>query len=151
MVTIDLPKARRLAFNVVLGQALITLIAALVSYVIAGGNAAVSALAGGGIGTVSSLAMAVLGFRRPARMNMNAGDEAAAAAQAQRAVSAFYVGEAVKLALAVVLFVVVFKVMKVAPMALFAGYMATFFVYWIALANALPALGGQPTPRAPKD
>ncbi len=65
-----------------------------------------------------------------------------AAGGAQRALSAFYLGEAVKLAVVVVLFVVVLRVMKVAPLAMFAAFVATFFVYWIALLSALPALGG---------
>ena len=51
-------------------------------------------------------------------------------------------GEGVKLALTVVLFVVVFVTMKVSFAALFGTYIATLFVYWIALANALPPLAG---------
>ena len=56
--------------------------------------------------------------------------------------SAFYLGEAVKLLLVIVLFVVVLKVVKVAPLAMFAAFAATFLVYWIALLSALPALSG---------
>jgi F0F1-type ATP synthase assembly protein I len=63
-------------------------------------------------------------------------------ADAQRALRGFYVGEAVKLALVIVLFVVVLRTLKVSPLAMFAAYVATFFVYWVALANALPPLGG---------
>jgi ATP synthase protein I len=135
VIAIDVPHARRLAFGVVLGQAAVTVIAALLSWAIGGQLAAVSALIGGGISTAASLAMAALSFG------------GSAATDPQRAIRAFYVGEAVKLALVVVLFVVVLKLMKVAPLALFAAFMATFFVYWIALANALPPLGG---PRAPR-
>ena len=135
MIAIDVPNARRLAFGVVLGQAAVTVIAALLSWAIGGQLAAVSALIGGGISTAASLAMAALSFG------------GSAATDPQRAIRAFYVGEAVKLALVVVLFVVVLKVMRVAPLALFAAFMATFFVYWIALANALPPLGGTRTPR----
>jgi ATP synthase protein I len=135
VIAIDVPNARRLAFGVVLGQAAVTLIAALLSWAIGGKLAAVSALLGGGISTAASLAMAALSFG------------GSAAADAQRAIRAFYVGEAVKLALVVVLFVAVLKMMKVAPLALFAAFMATFFVYWVALANALPPLGGTRAPR----
>lgn len=131
MVAIDLPNARRLALGVVIGQAVVTAIVALVSFMMAGPTAAVSALLGGGISTVASLAMAVLSFAHPAGVD------------AGRAVRAFYVGEAVKLVVVIVLFVVVLKVMKVSPLALFAAYVATFFVYWVALANALPPLGGR--------
>jgi hypothetical protein len=55
---------------------------------------------------------------------------------------AFYVGEAAKLAVTVALFVLVFVTMKVSFAALFGAYIATLFVYWVALANALPPLGG---------
>jgi ATP synthase protein I len=131
VVAVDLPSARRLAYGVVAGQAAVTLLFALGSYAIAGSMAGVSALVGGGIGTLASLVMALTAFRR------------SAGADAQRIVRAFYLGEAAKLGLAVVLFVVVLRAMKVSPGALFGAYVATFFVYWIALANALPPLGGR--------
>lgn len=134
MVAVDLPNARRLAFSVVAGQAVVTLIFALASFAIAGSNAALSALLGGGIGTLASLVMALLAFGR------------SAGTDPQRIVRAFYLGEAAKLVLVVVLFAVVLKAMKVSPAALFGAYVATFFVYWIALANALPPLGGRPPP-----
>jgi len=124
---IDLPHARRLAFGVVLGQAGVTVIAALAGYWLGGGLAARSALAGGGIATVASLAMALLVF-------------GSAAGGARRALATFYAGEALKLVVVVVLFVVVLKVMRVAPLAMFAAFAATFLVYWIALLSALPAL-----------
>lgn len=139
MVAIDLRNARRLVFGLVLGQAAVTLAVALVSYVVAGPNAALSALIGGGISTLASLVMAVLSFGR------------GTGTDAQRAVRAFYVGEAFKVAVVVALFVVVLKSMKVSPGAMFAAYVATFFVYWIALANALPPLGGTSGTRAGKD
>jgi len=127
---IDLPHARRLAFGVVLGQAVVSGIAALCAWALAGRVAALSALIGGGIATAGSLAMAGLVFG------------SAAKGGAQRALSAFYVGEAVKLAVVATLFVVVLKVMTVAPLAMFAAFAATLLVYWIALLGALPATGG---------
>ena len=129
MLAIDLPQARRLAFGVVLGQAGVTVIAALVAWSVAGAGAALSALLGGGIATVGSLAMAGLVF-------------AGAVANAQRIVAAFYVGEAVKLAVVVVLFVVVLRTVKVVPLAMLAGFAATYLVYWIALLVALPSVSG---------
>ena len=142
MIATTEPNARRLAFGVVLGQAAVTLIVALSSWLIAGRGAALSALLGGGISTAASLVMAALSFG------------GSAGATAQRALRALYVGEAVKVALVVLLFVVVLKVMTVAPLAMLAAYVATFFVYWVALANALPARGmprtrGTRTPRNP--
>ena len=128
MSAIDLPHARRLAFGVVLGQAGLTLIAALAALGLAGRGAAVSALLGGGIATVGSMAMVALVF-------------AGAAANAQRIVAAFYAGEGVKLAIVVVLFVVVLRTVRVVPLAMLAGFAATYLVYWIALVGALPTMG----------
>lgn len=119
-----------MAYSIVLWQAVTTVIVALASWVIADGLAAVSALMGGGISTLASLAMVVLAFRP------------SASAGAMSAVRAFFVGEAAKVATVIVLFTVVLKTMKVAPLALFVAFMATFIVYWVALANALPTLGG---------
>jgi ATP synthase protein I len=127
---IDLPRARRLAFGVVLGQAAVTLLAGLCAWQLSGRLASASALLGGGIATVGSLAMAGLVFG------------SAAGTSPQRVLSMFYVGEALKLAVVVVLFVVVLKVMTVTPLAMFAGFAATFLVYWIALLSALPVVGG---------
>src|SRR2546429_885167 len=56
----DLPHARRLAFGVVLGQAGVTVAAALCAWGIADPRAALSALLGGGIATAGGGAMARL-------------------------------------------------------------------------------------------
>jgi ATP synthase protein I len=130
VLAIDLRHARRLAFGVVLGQAGVTLIAALAAWGIAGQGAAWSALLGGGIATVGSVAMVALVF-------------AGAAARAPRIVAAFYTGEAVKLAVVVTLFVAVLRLVRVVPLAMLAGFAATYLVYWIALVGALPATGGR--------
>ena len=129
MSAIDLPRARRLAFGVVVSQAAVSVVAALCALGFAGRVAGLSALAGGAIATLGSLAMAGLVF-------------GGSGGGAQRALNRFYLGEALKLAVVVVLFVVVLKVMRVAPLAMFAGFAATFLVYWIALLGALPALSG---------
>jgi ATP synthase protein I len=126
---IDLPRARRLAFGVVLGQAVVSVIVAAAALAIAGRQAGISAVLGGGIATAGSLAMAALAF-------------SGSGGSAQRAAGAFYVGEAVKLAVVVVLFVAVLKRVRVVPLALFAGFAATYLVYWIALVSVLPASGG---------
>lgn len=128
MFAIDLPRARRLALRVVLGQAAVSVIAALCALALGGERASVSALLGGGIATVASLAMAGLVF-------------GGGAGSAARALAMFYLGEALKLLIVVVLFVVVLSVVKVAPLAMFGGFAATFLVYWIALLSALP-IGG---------
>ena len=130
MIAIDLPDARRLALSVVLGQVAVTLICGLAAWLIADSHAALSAALGGGISAVSSLAMALLGFG------------GRSAADPQRAVRTFFVGETAKIAVMIVLFVAVLKTMKVVPLAMLGTYVATFFVFWVALANALPPLGG---------
>jgi F0F1-type ATP synthase assembly protein I len=130
VIAIDLPIARRLALSVVLGQAAVTIVCALVSWLIADRHAALSAAMGGGISTAASLVMAMLGF------------SGRSAADPQRAMRAFFVGETAKIAIVIVLFVAVLKTMKVVPLAMLGTYIATFFVFWVALANALPPLGG---------
>ena len=130
MLAIDLPRARRLAFGVVLGQAGVTVMTALCAWGLSGWLAARSALLGGAIATLGSFAMAAVALGGTAK------------AGARHALGAFYVGEALKLAIVIVLLVVVLKAMRVAPLAMFAAFAATFLVYWIALLGALPALGG---------
>ncbi len=130
MIAIDLALARRLALSVVLGQAAVTAVGALAAGLIAGSQAALSAALGGGISTAASLAMALLGFgRRQAQ-------------DPQRIVRTFFVGETAKIAVMIVLFVAVLKTMKVMPLPMLGTYVATFLVFWVALANALPPLGG---------
>jgi ATP synthase protein I len=130
VLAIDLPHARRLAFGVVLAQAVVTVTAALGAWGFADRRAALSAFLGGGIATLGSLVMAALVF---------GGGKAQ---DAQRALGMFYVGEAVKVALVIALFVLVLKLVDVAPFAMFIAFAATFLVYWIALVRALPTLGG---------
>ena len=130
MVTLELPQARRLAGSVVLGQVVVTLVAAAICFAVWGRVAGLSALAGGGISAASSAVLALFAFGSPA------------GADAARVARAFYVGEGLKLAVTVALFVTVFLTFKVSFAALFGTYIATLFVYWIALANALPPLAG---------
>lgn len=133
MVTLELPQARRLAASVVLGQVVVTVVSAGICFAVWGRVAGFSALVGGGISAIASAALAIIGFAAPA------------GAAAERVARAFYVGEATKLAVTVALFVVAFVTMKVSFPALFGTYIATLFVYWIALANALPPLAGTAT------
>ena len=62
---------------------------------------------------------------------------------AQRVLGTFFLGEAVKVAVVIVLFVLVLKLVNVAPLAMFLAFAATFLVYWIALVRALPSFGGK--------
>jgi ATP synthase protein I len=129
VLAIDLPHARRLAFGVVLAQAAVTVTAALAAGALTDRRAALSALLGGGIATLGSLVMAGLVF-------------GGGSLNPQRVLGAFYLGEALKVALVIVLFVLVLKWVNVAPLAMFVAFAATFLVYWIALVRALPSLGG---------
>jgi F0F1-type ATP synthase assembly protein I len=135
-IVIDLPAAKRLAFGVVRGQAVVTAAAALVGFALAGSHVGLSAALGGAIGTLASLCMALLAF----------GGRTASPA---RILGMFYAGEIVKVAIAIVSFILVLKLTGAAPLPMFAAYMATFFVYWIVLARmALPALAATRRARA---
>ena len=130
MVTLELPQARRLAGSVVLGQVVVTVVAAILCFAVWGRSPGLSALAGGGISVVASAVLAFVGFSAPA------------GAAPEKIAKKFYMGEGLKLAVTVASFVIVFLTMKVSFPALFGTYIATLFVYWIALANALPPLAG---------
>jgi ATP synthase protein I len=125
----DMPNPRRLALRVALGQAAVALVAAALSWVIADSRAALSAALGGGISSVASVVMALLSF----------GKEAAT--DPLRAIRAFFIGEAAKVLVVITLFVAVWKTMKVVPLAMLGAYIATFFVFWVALANGLSGRG----------
>jgi F0F1-type ATP synthase assembly protein I len=126
VIAIDLPTARRLAVSVVLGQVAVTLVCAGACWLVWDARAALSGLLGGGISAAASLAMALIGFgKQPAK-------------DPQHAILAFLVGESAKVAVVIVLFVVVLKTMKVVPLAMLGSYIATFVVFWLALAKALP-------------
>jgi len=130
VATIELTQIRRLALKVVLGQVAITLVAAGIGWARGGANAALSALLGGGISTAGSLAMALIGFRSPA------------GASGLSMLAALFVGEAAKLGVVIVLFVLVLTLIKTSAVAMFVTYAATFLVYWIVLASWLPIFGG---------
>jgi len=130
-VTATEPNPRRLAIRVALGQAAVALIAALLSWAIAEPRAALSAALGGGISSAASFVMALLSFRKEA------------ATDPLRAIRAFFVGEAAKVTVVIVLFGVVLKTMKVVPAAMLGTYVATFFVAWVVLAtNGLSVKSG---------
>jgi F0F1-type ATP synthase assembly protein I len=84
-----------------------------------------SAAIGGGIGTIATVTLALIAFRK-------AGD-------VPKMLSAFYLGEAAKVAVMVLLFVVVLTTLKkvMVPGALFGAYVATFFVHWVLLTRTL--------------
>jgi ATP synthase protein I len=131
VTAVELPGLRRVAFGVVLAQAVLTALLAVLSYFVWGQRVALSAAAGGGIGTLASLTLALIVFRKGAR-------ELAAL------IRAFYAGEAAKIGVTIVLFVVVLVTMKrmLVPGALFGAFVATFLVHWLVLPRAMRRLDG---------
>jgi ATP synthase protein I len=111
---------RKAALRVVVAQAAITLAVAAVATVGWGAAAAKSALWGGGIGVVGSTLMAIAIFRYPE------------GATAMRIAWGFYLGQFLKVALSLALLVVAFRAEGTVPLALLAGYGATFAGYWAA-------------------
>ena len=105
------------------GQAAIAGVVALLCAALMGAQAGLAAAIGGAIGTVASLVQVLSGFRR------SAANDARAIARG------FYRGEALKIAVTVVLFVAALRTRALAPGPMFAGYVATFVAYWVALAR----------------
>lgn len=126
MSAVELPGLRRVAYGVVLAQAVITALLAALCYLVWGAKTATSVALGGGIGVAANLTLALVVFRKGAR----------ALAELVRA---FYVGEAAKIGVTIVLFVVVLATMKgkLVPGALFGAFAATFLVHWLMLPRAM--------------
>jgi len=130
--TIDFASVRRQALWVVAGQVAVALCGGLICYLALDARAAISALLGGGIGAAATLVQVLVGLRN------SAGKEPRAV------MSGFYRGSVMKLIVTVVLFVLALKVLALggrspAPAPLFVTYVATFLVYWMALARTLQA------------
>ena len=113
----------------VAGQVAIAGVVALICAVMMDAPAGVAAAIGGGIGAVGSLAQVASGFR-----SRNAGDAPAIA-------RGFYRGEAMKIAVTVLLFVLALRGRRLAAGPLFAGYVATFVAYWVALWRSVGTRG----------
>ncbi|HEY7378721.1 MAG TPA: ATP synthase subunit I [Steroidobacteraceae bacterium] len=116
-----MPNASRAALRIALWQAVATLVIAGFFLVVSGGQWALSALAGGGIAVAASLAMIGIMFR------------GAQETDPRRVMTKLYAGEAVKLALTIVLFVGAIRFMHPAIAPLLIAYIATLPVYWLAL------------------
>lgn len=129
MAAVELPGLRRVAYGVVLAQLALTAVITLVCLVQWGRNAALSAAIGGGIGAAANLTLALLVFGRMRR-------------ELAELIRAFYVGEAAKIGVTIVLFVLVLATMKrmLVPGALFGAFVATFLVQWFVLPRAMRRL-----------
>lgn len=104
------------------GQVAISVIVALICAAVIGAPAGLAALVGGGIGVAASIVQVAASFRRTTT------DPRAIA-------RGFYRGEALKIAVTVLLFIVALRRRSLPPGPLFAGYVATFAAYWVALAQ----------------
>jgi len=129
VTAVELPGLRRVAFGVVVAQVALTVVIALVCLVQWGRAAALSAAVGGGIGAASNLTLALMVFGRPRR-------------ELAELVRAFYVGEAAKIGVTIVLFVLALATLKamLVPGALFGVFVATFLVQWFVLPRAMRRL-----------
>jgi ATP synthase protein I len=118
--------ARRVALAIVVGQVGLTLLASVVSLLLGGPRASVSALLGGGIGTLASLYMVVSMFR----LGPNA--------EPTKILRGVYRGEFYKLAMTAGLFwlVLVSVELPVGPM--LGTFAVTLIAYWVALGLHLP-------------
>jgi len=132
VAVIELPGLRRAAFGLVLAQLLLTALIALGCWALWNRNAALSAAVGGGIGVAANLVLALVVFGRGGRT-------------LAEIVNAFFVGEAAKFGVTVVLFVVVLATLKksLVPGALFGAFVATFLVHWLVLPRAMRRLDGR--------
>jgi ATP synthase protein I len=109
---------RRAALGVVRRQALVALAVSLVTGLGFGISAGRSALLGGGVGVVATLFFVLALFRH------REGTPAA------RVAFSFYLGQVLKVLLTVALLALVFRSRGASPLAVLAGYMATYLAYW---------------------
>ncbi len=121
---------RRAAYRLSGWQLVMTALVVAGAAWIAGSAAALSALAGGVIGTVTGLYQAVRLFRTDASQYPEAF------------MGTVYAGEAVKILLTAALFIFAIKALRADFLPLILGYIATLVVYWAALGTGFPWLAG---------
>jgi F0F1-type ATP synthase assembly protein I len=128
VTAVELPGLRRVAYGVVLAQTVVTALLAGLCYIPWGARASLSAAIGGGIAVIAGLTLVLVVFRGGRSL--------------PELVRAFYIGEAAKIGVMVVLFAVVLATMKkmVVPGALFGAFAATFLVQSIVLPRAMRRL-----------
>lgn len=112
---------KKIALKALMIQTSLVLIASFVLVVIIDLKAGLTVIAGGLIGIIPAWVFAKQAFRF------------AGARQARQVVRAFYLGEALKLLLTLLLFVLVFSFTKVHTGWLFFGYGLTLVAHWVSL------------------
>lgn len=125
-------EARKLALGIVFGQIGLALLVSAVGWLLGGPRVFVSALVGGGIGALASLAMVVSMFRL------------SASAEPSRILRRVYRAELYKFVITVGLFSLVLLNMDVSFGAMLGGFAATLAVYWVALCVPLPHFNPRP-------
>lgn len=121
LTNMDFARARRQALQLVVGQGVIAGLVAVLCALWSGRPAGLAAAVGGGIGAVASLSQVLMSFR-----HSTVGDARAVA-------RGLYRGEAVKIGVTVLLFGLALRGHRWLAGPLFAGYVATFVAYWVAL------------------
>jgi ATP synthase protein I len=107
--------------RILLLQAALVAILGGAALILGGVDQARSAALGGLTGFLPNLAFAFgAGRDRPGR-------------SAREVLNAFYLGEAVKLALTVLLFIIVFQLPNIVFLPLFAGFISVTMAFWLAL------------------
>ena len=104
-----------------MGQALISLLIAVVASLVDGLQAGGSAALGGGIGTGATYYMASRAFAG------SADDDG------RTMLRRFFRAEVLKIGLTVFLFVVAFKFLPIAPLWMLGAYAATYAAYWFVI------------------
>ena len=126
--------SRQIALRVVAGQIAVALCASVVITAAFGVRFGYSALVGAAIGILPSYYLAVRLFRRTQSMSP------------EQALRGIYLGEGIKVAFTVALFVVAIRVLDVELVVVLLTYVATVAVNWIAIFVA--DLGESPRERA---
>lgn len=132
------PDTNRLARRILIGQALVTAVLALLGALLFGGRTGLWVVAGGAIGTVANLYMTFAALRS---VGGNAG----------LALRRLFTGQFVKVALTVLLFVAVARRGDAVWPAVIVGYVATLVVFWALPAIAAPKLPPRSRPRQADD
>ncbi len=127
MIQSRLPDIRRLAVRILFAQVAVTIVLAALCYGVWGVRHGASALAGGSIGFIANLYMSLTALRPGGGAGMVLGR--------------VLLGQFVKVALTVAMFVAVARTGKAVWPPIIATYVATLVVFW-----AVPAMAG---PRLP--
>ncbi|MGB0893841.1 MAG: ATP synthase subunit I [Parashewanella sp.] len=113
-------RGRGAAYKLVLLQALVAVIIAIVFFTAWDVQMSLAALAGGLIAVLPNFVFVTLAFSH------------SGASQADKVLKSFYWGEAIKMLLTIALFSLVFSQFKFGFMPVFLGYVLTLMVHWTA-------------------